>query len=356
MKKTLQYLSACIVLIIFSMPKIIEAHSLCHPSLWPSNAFDLTPVSESQLQAIQSLRKSADESLSTVPHPQIFLGSAGKINKKDPVYIASNLAFPDADRAAVLALAYTLLDNPDYFDKAQNILLSWAKVNQPSGHPIDETRLEGMLWAYDLIACQITKENQVIIEAWFEKMRTKKLAWPFGSITRFNNHRINQMKMILLLDKVLHHSVDWQQHSAEMQKLAEWNIDPRTGESIDYRQRDALHYHNYDLQAWLEINLITGCCQQPVFQAFNFLKNRLLTHQIGGEFLHSTAKIDALRAANGFTYAKINGTFDVDKAAPTIATYYTMVSDEPNPELWAIVKNSKPSLWLEFVNDRRVFW
>jgi len=334
----------------------LAAANVCHPTLWPNEKFIVNHPSDTQKEIIKNLQKWAKKSLKAEPQAIPVLASAGKVDKNDPDLLASRLAFRDAERAAVLALAFTVNHNPEYLTKTKDILLNWAAVNQPTGNPIDETRLEGMIWAYDLISCDLSTKEQNLMEVWLEKLRNKKNTWQFGSVTRNNNHRIHQMKMLLLLDKVLHHTQDWKKDLAQTEKYAALNLNSKTGESIDYQQRKALHYHNYDLQAWLEISLVSGCCRAPVTSAFHFLSDRILSHHIDGEFLHSTAKIDGLRDKGGFTYAKSGGAFDVSKAASTIVTYYTIVGDKPLPELWDIVEHGKPSLWLTFVTDRRAFW
>ena len=270
--------------------------------------------------------------------------------------VASRKSVEDADEAAVLAMTYHLTNNIDYLNKTRDILTSWAKINQPTGNPIDETRLEGMIWAYDLMACHLSKQDKNLILSWFERLLIKKKNWRLGLITTSNNYRIHQIKMLLLLDKILHRNNGWAYHLEQAKHYSTINLNPQSGASIDYIQRNALYYHNYVMQPWLEISLITGCCEQPVKKGFLFLSNKILSHHIGGEFANSSAKIDRIRENGGFVYAKNGGRFDVTKTAPTIVTYYTIVRDNPDPYLWSIQQQSKPSAWMEFLNARRVLW
>jgi hypothetical protein len=106
----------------------------------------------------------------------------------------------------------------------------------------------------------------------------------------------------------------------------------------------------------LEITLISHCCQGPVTQSFNFLSDRILSHNISGEFVHSTAKIDQLREDGGFLYAKKGSTYDVHESASTSIMYYTLLTQIPQPELWKIVQATKPSYWLTFLMARRILW
>ena len=213
-----------------------------------------------------------------------------------------------------------------------------------------------MIWAYDLIACDLSEEDNDCILNWFETLRIKKRAWIPGHFTSENNHRIHQLKMLLLLDKVLHRDLDWQLDIESSKKYATINLNPQSGASIDYVERSALYYHNYVVQPWLEISLITGCCRKPVQQAFSFLADKILSHQMGGEFSHSLSPIDRLRAQGGFEYALKGGTFDMKKAAPTIVAYYTLDKTKPDPRLWLIEEQAVSSPWMVFLRARRRLW
>jgi hypothetical protein len=138
---------------------------------------------------------------------------------------------------------------------------------------------------------------------------------------------------LLLLDKVLNKHKNWKNDLNSAARYSTINLNGQSGLSIDYSQRKALYYHNYVLQSWLEISLITGCCKQPVTQAFLFLKKQIITKHIQHEFYHSQAKIDTLRGQAGFTYAKQDGTFDTSLAAPTIIAYYTLTNVLPDSAL-----------------------
>jgi hypothetical protein len=328
----------------------------CHPTLWPSTSPIINASAIIPQDTLIELRLWAKKLMKQPSYPIAVLGSSGAIDIKNDKLIASRKAFQDADHAAVLAITYRLTHNEDYFNKTREILTSWAKVNLPTGNPIDETRLDGMIWAYDLISCDLSDDDKTQIVDWFERLRSKKKAWSFGSVTSSNNHRIHQLKMLLLLDKVLGYSEDWLRDLKTAQEYSTINLNPESGISLDYRERNALYYHNYVTQAWLEIALITGCCWQPIDQAFSFLSNKILSHDIGNEFTNSQAPIDALRAQNGFEYAKTGGTFDITRAAPTIITFYTINKSTPEPKLWIITEQTKPSPQMIFLKTRRILW
>ena len=345
-----------ILLVIESSVGWALAQPNCHPILWPTASAIRDPSFPIPKKTIHELQRYSNKLLSLPVNPIASLGSAGKTTLNDPILLASRQAFKDADRASVLALSYKITKNKAYLDKTKEILTGWARINKPTGNPIDETRLDGMIWAYDLIACDLTDQEKILILNWFQNIRNKKIAWIFGKKTSSNNHRIHQLKMLILLDSILNRQQDLQTDKQEAVHYSQINLNPLSGESIDYQERNALYYHNYVLQAWLEISLVTHCCHEPVNKAFEFLIDKIRTHAIGGEFSHSIAQIDALRGKNGFLYATKGGTFDITKAAPTIVMYYTPIKTNPDPKLWFIQSLAKPSPKMVFLKARRELW
>ncbi|HBI21845.1 MAG TPA: hypothetical protein DDY37_04570 [Legionella sp.] len=328
----------------------------CRPLLWPVTSAVINPSFPIDPETMSELQHWSEQFVHQPSNPVPILSSAGNTNINDSRLIASRRAFEDADHAAVLALTYRLTHQVDFLNKTREILTGWSKINHPTGSPIDETRLEGMIWAYDLIACDLPQEEKDGILNWFEALHIKKRAWIPGHFTSENNHRIHQLKMLLLLDKMLHRDPDWKLDIKNAKKYAIINLNPQSGASIDYFERSALYYHNYVVQPWLEITLVTGCCRKPVQQAFSFLADKMLSHQMDDEFSHSRAPIDTLRAQGGFQYAKKGGTFDVKKAAPTIVAYYTLDRTRPDPRLWLIEEQGTSSPWMVFLRARRRLW
>ena len=83
--------------------------------------------------------------------------------------------------------------------------------------------------------------------------------------------------MLLLLDKVLQRHQDWLRDLNDAEHYATLNLNSQSGLSVDYTQRSSLYYHNYVLQPWLEISLISGCCHNPTPQAFIFLSDKIFS-------------------------------------------------------------------------------
>jgi hypothetical protein len=326
----------------------------CKMKLWPQDIRLLSDSANLPADQIQQLLDQADKAMAYLPAPQPALHSAGVSDPTDAGLLASRRAFRDSDRAAILALAYRLSDKPIYQIHAKRILLAWAETYQPSGHPIDETRLDGLLWAYDLLHCQLTHGENQTIRQWLSTLQEKKLAWEFGPATAHNNYRTHQLKMLLLLDKLLDDQDGWQRDLAAVEQHLTDNIGA-DGATIDYQERDALYYHVYDLEAWTEIALLSGCCHQPIARAFGFLQQRLTSGDTHGEFAGSQSAFDRERSAAGFAYAATGGSYDVTRAIPMILSYNTMMADQP-PQLWDIVESQSQNGQHIFKRVRYYLW
>lgn len=328
----------------------------CQPLLWPVTAWKTKQLGQIPAIELSELKKQARKGINQKPHAIIQLNSAGKTSSNDLNLRESRQALREAELAASMALLYQINHDSTYIEGAKSILLKWANVNEPTGNPIDETRLQGLIWAYDLIACDLTAPQKEAILTWFKKLRAKKQAWQFGRITGNNNHRIHHLKILMLLDKVLQKKIAWQTDLVDAERYSFINLNPTTGISVDYKNRSSLYYHNYTLQPWLEINLIAKQRFKPVDKAFEFLINEIKTDNIHHEFTHSKAKIDSMRAKGGFAYAKKDSTFDITRAAPTIISYYTGNCHALTPDLINIINAAKPSPWLAFIKVRRSLW
>jgi hypothetical protein len=301
--------------------------------LWPGRfATQIKPETLSAAARAQ-LAAEAEKAASKAPAPVATLKSAGQTDKSDPDFAASRRAFQDADNAANLALAFRVLGERRYLDRATAILLAWARTNKPTGHPVDETRLDKMVYAFDLARCEMSEQDRASVLGWFARMRDAKLAWQYGEKSRFNNYRTHQLKMLLLLARALDDQATYAKALAEAEAHLKTNIDAATGETLDHKERNSLHYQAYGLESWLEIALVTGQFREPVLKAYGFLRERIAKGDIHYEFAKSTAPIDEKRAKAGFDYARKGGTFDTQKAVRSLLVYETLSGKEETPAM-----------------------
>lgn len=333
------------------------ADTTCAPRLWPKDSAIYRQDIHLSPALAENLRAAVKSASADSPQPVRTITSAGVTNADDEGLQASRRAFRNADSVAILALDYRIHATNERLQQAAQYLLAWATTHVPTGQPIDETRLDGFVWAYDLLRCQLDRDTKDVVEHWLSTMQTKKNNYVFGPKTEHNNHHTHQLKMQLLLDRALDDQAGFAAHTAEARAHIAKNIDAASGESLDYRERDAMHYQVYNLDAWLEIVLISGCCAHEVDAAFNFFLQHVKVDDIHHEFANSSAPIDQKREAGGFAYAKRNSSYNVGKAAHAIVSYYSLRTETPNPELWNIVTlPAQRDLRVSFALLRRELW
>lgn len=322
---------------------IVEASS---PKLWPAQSFKAIDPS-----VRERVIEAADKAVRMRPAPVETIHSAGVTDKESPELVESRRAFQDADNFALLAVAYKLTGNSQYLESARAISDAWARVNHPTGQPIDETRLDTFLWGLDLLG---PDTDTPAVRAWLERWQAAVRAWRFGPNTETNNHKTHHLKILLMLDKLLGSTDQYEKDLKETERHAKLNLGSADGSSIDYKQRDALHYHVFDLEAWSEIVLITGCCGQNVDRAFVFFEQTITDHPDHVEFSKSTAPLDRKRAAAGFEYAKAQ-LYDVSKASRAIFTYATLPGRRVSPYLWRAAQEGREHKNL-FFEARYYLW
>jgi len=329
----------------------------CSPHLWPSDSLLFRPSASQRADdpEFQSVRKAildaANLVLQASPAPVETLHSAGVTDQNDPAFQHTRRAFHDPDSFAVLALAYSLTGEDSYLNAARRFLLEWSSTNKPTGNPIDETPLEGFLWGIDLIRCKLDPAQTQAVMQWVGRWEAAKRSWHFGPKTTFNNHKTHHLKILLIMDKLLDRPVEFRKDLTDAERHLQVNLPSGDGSSLDYHERDALHYHAYDLEAWIEIALVTGCCMDSIDRAFAFLQRSLEQHPEHTEFAASTAPIDKKRAEVGFGYAQAKP-YDPRKAARVVLSYATLPGKHVSPDFWRVAvegeQRNKLFYWARF--------
>ena len=303
------------------------------PRLWPAQGplFTGARVSDPAFAPVRRrIIEAADAALRIPPAPVETLHSAGVTDQSLPEFQASRRAFQDADHCAMLGLAFRLTGKAEYQEAGLRILEAWARTNRPTGMPIDETRLDPFLWSIDLLGAGA---RTPAVTAWLERWQAANRAYHFGPITATNNHKTHHLKVLIMLDRLLDRESDYAKDMREVEQQLKANLPTTDGKSIDYDQRDAMHYQVFDMEGWIEIALVSNCCGDPVDRGFHFVERTLAEDPSHVEFAKSTAPIDRKRAAGGFGYAKAKP-FDVAQAARAIFAWSTLPGRQADRGLW----------------------
>jgi len=291
---------------------------------------------------------SAQQAIIATPDPIAQIQSQGLL-EGNPAKIASTRAVEDAYKVYSLALVYRLYHDKGYFAKAIEFLLAWSNTNKASGDPINETKLEDMITGYDLIREQSSPQNKKIIDNWLESIADAEVnsasAKP-GKGTAINNWNSHRIKIITLIAYTLHTKKYDGIITAELEKQLAVNLNT-DGTTHDFVERDAFHYHTYDLEP-----LLTTCIaiyratgkdyfnyQTPsgasIKKCVDFMVPYMLGDKTHGEFVNSTVPFDVKRAQNNEKGYKAGMLFNPESGLYTLslAAYF-------NPDYVAVIKRT----------------
>lgn len=311
-----------------------------------------------------ALLKIADASLMDAPKPIETITTEGRL-AGDPLKIATAESLRDMPKIYALAIAYRIKKDDKYLKKAAEFLTAWAAKNHPTGDPIDETNLDNAFEAYDLIRDKLLADEKNAVENWFRAIAKAEISFPKmakGRITAMNNWNSHRLKIVGEIAWVLNDE-DLKKYTLENLKTQiAVNLNP-DGTSFDFLERDALHYHTYDLEPLLKLAIVinrnTGVDfyrsesekGASVAKSVEFLAPFVSGEKTHEEFVNTKVAFDKARAQNG-EKGYISGTlFKPSEGVKTLS-----LASWFNPQLLEIVRktennNQKFPNWQTVLNE-----
>ena len=257
----------------------------------------------------QTLRQEADASIKDHGRPSARISTAGRL-EADSLKVKSLVSLEDMKKLYALGYSYAVASNSGYSAAARRIIINWAKVNQPTGTPIDDTKIEPLFVAYDLTRSTFSASERMTVEDWLRKMAKGELQSALtDSVTARNNWNSHRLKVVGLIGFLLD-DADLITYAVEGFKTQiEANLRP-DGSSLDLHQRDALHYHCYDLEPLL---LLAVAARQngidlyhyrspsgaSLAKSVEFLVPYCDGTRTHAEWVHTKVKFDRARAGAG---------------------------------------------------------
>ncbi len=274
-------------------------------------------------------QKAANAALNETPNPIDTIHTEGRL-KGDPKKTATAEAFKDMRKMYALALIYRTGGDKKYLDKAVAFMAAWAQKNIPNGDPIDDTNLDPAVECYDLIKADIDPANNKLITAWLAQTAQMEInKFKLGKETSYNNWQSHRLKEIGEIGFAIGNK-KYQLYATDgLKEQIGKNLLP-DGSSIDFKLRDALHYHVYDLEPLLKLAIIvkraTGTDyynyvspeQSSIKKSVEWLLPYLNGKKTHGEFVNSTVAFDKKRAANGEKDYIAGTLFDPKNGVPAL--------------------------------------
>ncbi|WP_205962523.1 alginate lyase family protein [Paraburkholderia phosphatilytica] len=262
---------------------------------------------------VKALVAEVQSHLNDPPHAVAKLHTEGTL-PHEGIYDQSVEAEKDLDLMRNAALAWRATSDERYLKLVDRLLYAWVTTYQPSFNPIDETRFEGLILAYDMTASALPVKTRNAAMAFLTKFATGYIAQidaqkrPLTGTFR-NNWQSHRVKLIAMAAFTL----DNRKLIADAQRLfvehVGDNIAP-DGSTIDFAERDALHYVTYDLQPlvtaalaarrhnrnWLAERAPTGA---TLADGLNWLTPYALGTKTHDEFVQSKVPFDEKRREAG---------------------------------------------------------
>ncbi|WP_412466487.1 alginate lyase family protein [Pedobacter sp. KLB.chiD] len=279
----------------------------------------------------QGFEKSALNDLNETPNPIDTIRTEGLL-KGNPQKEKTRLALADMNKMFILALQYRITDDRKYLNKCAEFLVSWAKINKPNGDPIDDTNLDKAIEAYDLTKNDLSSADRKQVEQWltetaWAEINSKRMK--AGRATAINNWNAHRLKEVGEIGYTLNNQYFIKWTIDNLKSHININLNP-DGTSLDFRARDAMHYHIYDLEPMLKLAIMIDRAKGPDFYTYQSPKGssikksvEWLIPYINGEkqheeYVNTTVKFDRDRAKNNEPGFAPGTMFKPDLALPVL--------------------------------------
>jgi len=309
----------------------------------------------------QGFAKSTLKYLSEQPNPIDTIRTEGLL-KGNPKKVKTQQALADMNKISALALEYRIISDQKYLNKCVEFLSAWAKTNKPNGDPIDDTNLDPAVEAYDLIKTDIPAAAKKEIEKWLSEtawaeINSKRMK--AGRGTAINNWNAHRLKVVGEIGYTLNN-----------QELINWTIDNlkshininlyADGTSLDFKERDAMHYHIYDLEPMLKLAIIIDRAKGENFYAYESPKGSSIKKSVEWlipyikgekqheEYVNTTVKFDRDRAKNNEPGFAPGSMFKPGLALPVLR--FSVYFDPAQSDLLKQVSGN-PSTWQKVLDE-----
>jgi hypothetical protein len=188
----------------------------------------------------------AQAALSRAPHPMVHVHTEGTLPHKG-TRDESLQAERDWPAARDLAVGYCVTGNAIYLAHADAILDAWLKTYQLNFNPIDETGLDQLFLAADILDNAMPPALFAQWQAFAAKMSAGYLVQIDKNANKAENWQSHRIKLAAMASYVTADTGAIGHAESAFTTQLDGNIHSN-GEVADYGKRDALHYVVYDLE------------------------------------------------------------------------------------------------------------
>ena len=191
--------------------------------------------------------------------------------------------------------------------KASETALAWVAAYVPTGDPIDESRLVPVLLAIDLLAPVLSAGRRERLLAWTENLAQAGdelySSWKPTDGRRSNNWAAWRLLLRGMSATITGYEGRERETRELLKEFVAVNI-LADGGTKDFHDRDALHYHVYDLEALVQLALycprIVGPAEDTAIEkAVRFIEPYFAGRSRHVEFVRTGVKFDVVRREAG---------------------------------------------------------
>lgn len=256
-----------------------------------------------------SLLRAATAALERPPDPLPVVHTEGTLPTL-PAYQRALQARKDWNSIAVLASAYAMNREARYLDGYARYLAAWLDIYRISGNPIDETALGDWLLAYRSVGVALPPALALRMRNFACDLAVRYTQpQPSSRKTSTNNWQSHRAKLAVMGAQTCGEPKLIAEAEAVFAAQIRDNLLP-SGETVDFAERDAIHYVVYSVEPLLEAALfaslqgrplfsITGPKGQSLSRTLEWLAPYARGEKTHEEFVHSQVRFDAERAAAG---------------------------------------------------------
>jgi hypothetical protein len=256
-----------------------------------------------------ALLRAANAALDHSPDPLPVVHTEGTLPTL-AAYQRALQARKDWGVMAVLASAYAMDRDARYLDGYARYLAAWLDVYRISGNPIDETALGDWLLAYRTAGSELSPALAQRMRQFACDLAVRYTQpQPTSRKTSTNNWQSHRVKLAVMGSYMCDKPALISQAEAVFAAQIRDNLLP-SGETVDFAERDAIHYVVYSLEPLLEATLFArlqgrtlfatkGPNGQSLSRTLEWLEPYARGEKTHEEFVRSQVRFDAERAAAG---------------------------------------------------------
>ncbi len=285
-------------------------------------------ITQQQLEAkvIASKLAEADKYLLENPRPISKISMEGKLGN-DPDRLKTVESLKDVWKVYTLGFAYNQTKDSKYSSKAYAFMNAWVPVYKTTGNSIDESHLVPMIKGYTWFRPSLDSASRSRIDNWLISIGQKELAIKYNDGRDLNNWNSHRVQLITLIGLTTDNAELASKGIVEFKKQIDQNL-KTDGTSLDFVERDALHYHVYNLMPLVslarearnkgvDLFTYTSSSGASIKKSVDFLIPYVNGQKKHAEFVNSTAAWDKTASAS-----KTNKNYDPQNSLELLETYF----------------------------------